>query len=129
MQPDARSEVDLWFDELEHPLTDAALRLRAAILGASPTVVESIKWKAPNFATADDFATFSMRRPNAVQVILHTGAKPKPEHPEIVIDDPTGLAKRLDRNRFVVTITSDQHATDAEPAFVALVRSWVDQLV
>ena len=128
MQPEPRSDVDVWFDELDHPLTDAALSLRAAILGISPGIVESIKWKAPNFATADDFATFSLRRPNAVQVILHTGARPKPEHPEIVIDDPTGLAKRLDRNRFVVTFTSEQQATDAEPAFVTLVRSWVDQL-
>ncbi|KQQ93263.1 hypothetical protein ASF62_16250 [Leifsonia sp. Leaf325] len=128
MQPEPRSAVDIWFDELDHPLTDAALRLRAAILGISPGIVESIKWKAPNFATTDDFATFSLRRPNAVQVILHTGAKPKPEHPEIVIDDPIRLAKRLDRNRFVVTITSTQQATDVEPAFVALVRSWVDQL-
>ncbi|KQX05067.1 MULTISPECIES: DUF1801 domain-containing protein [unclassified Leifsonia] len=128
MPPESGSEVDLWFDDLEHPLTDAALRLRTAILGVSPSIVESIKWKAPNFATTDDFATFSLRRPNAVQVILHTGAKPKPEHPEIVIDDPAGLAKRLDRNRFVVTITSDQQAAVAEPAFITLVRSWVDQL-
>ena len=33
-----------------------------------------------------------------------------------------------DRNRFVVTFTSEQQATDAEPAFVTLVRSLVDQL-
>lgn len=121
-------DVDQWLDAQTHDLTDAARLLRSAILRAAPDAVESIKWKAPNFALDDDFATFSMRRPGVLQLILHTGATPKPEHPVIDVDDLDGRLRWADRNRAVVTFTSTADAASAVPAVEAVVRSWVDQL-
>jgi hypothetical protein len=122
------AEVDAWFDALEHPLKEAALQLRSCLATVSPGIVESVKWKSPNFALRDDFATMNLRRPTAVQVIFHTGARPKPEHPEIVVDDPSGLLRRADRNRWVATFTSADDVRDALPAFRAIAASWVRQL-
>jgi hypothetical protein len=95
---------------------------------ASPGVIENVKWKAPNFALNDDFATMNLRRPTAVQVIFHTGARPKPDHREIVVDDPAGLLRRADRNRWVATFTSAEALRDALPAVTAIAASWVRQL-
>lgn len=66
------SDVDAWFERQNHSMTGAARAIRSAILRAVPQAVESVKWQAPNFASQDDFATFSMRRPGILQIILHT---------------------------------------------------------
>ena len=44
------NEVDDWFAERQHPLTDAMQRTRKLILEADPRVTESIKWKTPTFS-------------------------------------------------------------------------------
>ena len=128
MTPAASSEVDAVLATLDHPLEPIVTEVRAAIRSVSPRIVETIKWAAPNFAVHDDFATLNLRRPTAVQVILHTGAKPKPEHPEITVADPAGLLRWADRNRAVITFTDHEQALEALPAFTAIVHSWVSQL-
>jgi hypothetical protein len=120
--------ADEYWAGLEHPMAESARGLRAALLDAAPGVAETLKWKAPNFATVDDFATFNFRRPTAVQVILHTGAKPKPEHPEITVDAPAGLLRWADRNRAVVTFGSSDQILEHRDAFATLVSSWAAQL-
>jgi len=121
-------DVEAWFVANDHALTGAARLLRAAILRAAPHAAESIKWQAPNFALDDDFATFSMRRPGVLQVILHTGAVPKPELAPIAVD---GLERHLrwpGHNRAVVTFRSHDEVIDALDEFESVVRAWVAQL-
>ena len=72
--------------------------------------------------------TFNLRRPAAVRVILHTGAAAKPDHPEIVIDDPERLLRWADRNRAVLTFIGDAAVTEALPAFARIATSWALQL-
>ena len=122
------TDVDAWFTALDHPMKAGAQQLRGVLAALSPDVVESVKWKAPNFALRDDFATMSLRRADVVHVIFHTGAKPKPEHPEIVVQDPAGWLRRADRNRDVATLTDEQAILAALPAFTAIAASWVRQL-
>ncbi|WP_166872349.1 MULTISPECIES: DUF1801 domain-containing protein [unclassified Salinibacterium] len=122
------ASVDEFVASLDHELADVVDLIRSSIKSAVPQVTESIKWKAPNFALADDFATLNLRRPTAVQVILHTGPKPKPEHPKIEIDDPAALLRWADSNRAIVTFTSRAETLATQPAFVAIVRDWVRQL-
>lgn len=122
------TDVDAWFDALDHPMKAGAQQLRRVLASLSPEVQESVKWKAPNFALKDDFATMNLRRAAVVQVIFHTGAKPKPGHPEIMIEDPSGLLRRADRNRFVVTFSDEPALLAALPAFTAIATAWVGQL-
>lgn len=124
----ASDAVDAWFDTQSHSMTDAARAVRAAIHRAVPDAVESIKWQAPNFATHDDFATFSMRRPGVLQVILHTGAKQKPDAAPIDIDDLGGRVRWASHNRAVITFTGPDDVTEAIPELERLVAAWVAQL-
>jgi hypothetical protein len=128
MTAPAEESVDHFIAALDHELLDVIALVRSSIKSAVPQAIESIKWKAPNFALDDDFATLNLRRPNAVQVILHTGAKPKPGHPKIQIDDPASLLRWADTNRAIVTFDSRTEAVAAQPVFVAIVRDWVRQL-
>lgn len=109
-------------------MTVSARALRAAILRAVPDVVESIKWQAPNFATHDDFATFSMRRPGVLQVILHTGAKQKPDAALIRVDDLGGRSRVAGHNRVIVTFTEADEIATLLPQFEGIVTTWVAQL-
>ncbi len=120
-------EVDALLAELDHPSAAVVDAVRAELL-AVPGVTESIKWKAPNYALADDFATMSLRKPDAVQLILHTGAKPKPEHPDIVVDPLPTFARRADRNRLVVTFTGSRLSDEDRSALCSLLGAWVAQL-
>lgn len=125
---DGRQDVDAWLDGQSHDLTDGARMLRAAILRAVPRAVESVKWRAPNFALDDDFATFSMRRPGTIQVILHTGAKLKPDAPDIQVDDVSGRLTWAARNRAIITFTSNQDVVESLPQFEMTLRAWAAQL-
>ncbi|WP_248151750.1 DUF1801 domain-containing protein [Microbacterium aoyamense] len=119
-----QSVVDAWFDEQSHAMTDAAREVRASILRVVPAATESIKWQAPNFALDDDFATFSMRRPGVLQVILHTGAKPKPERHAIELGDLGGRLRWAGHNRAVITFTSPEDVTAALPQFEREIARW-----
>lgn len=121
-------EVDAYFAELEHPLKDVALGLRKLLLDAHPDVVESIKWRAPNYEVTDDFATLNLRRPTAVQLVLHTGAKVKPEHPEVVVEAPGKLLTWPGRNRAVASFTSLAELEDARDVLASILRSWATQV-
>jgi hypothetical protein len=121
------ADVDDYLKALDHPKKAEIEALRAIILATDAGITESVKWNAPNFATTDDFATMNLR-PNAVRVILHTGAKPKPEHPEIVVDDPDALLARLGTNRVMATFSDAADIEAKRDAFTTIVRQWVAQL-
>jgi hypothetical protein len=121
------ADVDALLAQIAHPLTDAVAHIRAQLL-AVPGVVETVKWKAPNYALDDDFATFSLRRPTAVRLILHTGAKPKPDHPEIETGPLPRNARRADRNRIVLTYTGSALSPEETEDLRRLLSSWVAQL-
>ncbi len=121
-------DVDAYFAWLEHPLREVAVGLRELLLDAHPDVVESLKWKSPNYAVADDFATLNLRRPTAVQLVLHTGAKVKPAHPEVVVDDRSKLLTWPGRNRAVASFASRAELEDARDALAELLRAWAAQV-
>lgn len=121
--------VAKWFDDHQtHSMTDAGRTIRAAILRAVPEATENNKWQAPNFATRDDFATLSMRRPGILQIILHTGAKPKPKLAAIQVDDRGGRMRWAGHNRAIITFTSPDDVDDALPELQTLIAAWVAQL-
>ena len=123
-----QNEVDALLAVTEHPLSATVRELRTELL-AVPGVVEGIKWNAPNYALRDDFATMSLRRPEVVQVILHTGAKPKPDHPEIVVGTLPAFARRADRNRVVLSFSDAALNEEDRSALRRLITAWVAQLL
>ncbi|MBD8044621.1 DUF1801 domain-containing protein [Arthrobacter sp. Sa2BUA2] len=128
MEPAEPAELTHYLAALDHPMAPVVRSLRAAILSVDPQIRENIKWHAPNFFLRDDFATFNLFRPDTVQVVLHTGAKPKPEHREITVTDPHKLLRWAGRNRGVVTFPTRAAAEAALEDFTGVVRQWVSQL-
>lgn len=125
--PSGTSEVDAFLAGLAHPRKKEIEALRAAILAADRRIRESIKWNAPSFMLDDHFATFKLHPPGSVQIVLHTGAKTKPNARPIQLDDPTGLLRWAAPNRGIVVFSTAPDAR-ARKAFVALVKQWIAQL-
>lgn len=128
MEPAESDALTDYLAALDHPMSSVVRHLREAILSVDPQIRENIKWNAPNFTLRDDFATFNLRRPDNVQVVLHTGARPKPDHPEITVNDPHKVLRMVGRNRGVITLSSRAAAEAAMGDFTDVVRQWVAQL-
>jgi hypothetical protein len=122
------SDVDDYLAGLEEPRRAEVQALRELILAADPAIREGIKWNAPSFAVRDWFATLNLR-PNApVRVVLHTGAKAVPGHPDLVVDDPLGLLAWQGKDRAIVTFADAADVEAKRGAFTGILKQWVPQL-
>jgi len=111
--------------DLDHPMKAEIESVRALILGLGPQVGEGIKWKAPTFRTTDDFATINLRSTDSLQVILHLGAKVRPDLQKPDIADPAGLLKWLGKDRCMATLGAGETFRTNLPAFEAVLRQWI----
>ncbi len=75
-------EVDAWFDDYEHPVKDAMLRVRQIIL-SDDRMTETIKWKSPTFMYKGNMASFNPRTKSHVSLMFHTGASIPGDHPRL----------------------------------------------
>lgn len=121
--------VDQFMAELDHPLKPEIEAVRRIVLDADPAVHEEVKWNAPSFRTTEFFATVHLRARDGVQVVFHTGAKPRdlPGGP-MRVDDPAGLVQWLGKDRCLVTLGTAAEIASRKEAFQALVRQWIAQL-
>lgn len=120
-------EVAAFMTGLDHPLKAEIEAVRAIILRADPSIGEVIKWKAPTFRAADDFATVHLRATDSLTLILHTGARVK-EGDGPAVDDSAGLLKWLAKDRAMVMLGKGAEIEAKRPALEALVRAWIARL-
>lgn len=118
-------EVDAFMAKLQHPLKPAIEAARRAILDASPTIAEGIKWNAPSFRTTEWFATTNLRSTKELQLIFHLGAKVRKDVPTITLPDSKGLVKWLAKDRCLVTLGDATTFAKNRSAFTAIVREWI----
>lgn len=120
------SEADALVAALDHPHTPAIQALRAIIRGVDPRITERVKWNAPSFATTEHFATFHLRHRAGVQVVLHLGAKPRPDADvRTAVADPSGLLAWRGPDRATVTFADRADVEAKRAAFEAVLRQWV----
>jgi hypothetical protein len=113
--------------ELDHPLKAELASVRRIILGASPEISEGIKWKVPSFRTPKEyFATLNVRSTESVQVVLHLGAKVRPQQEQIRLSDPSGLLTWLGKDRAMVTLGTGRDITKNRAALVAILHAWLE---
>ncbi len=112
---------------LEHPRKAEIEALRALILGADDRVREEVKWNAPSFYITEHFATFKLRPMETVQVVLHTGAKVRPDAKTIEIDDPAGLLKWAAPDRCVATFSDMNDVESRQTVFASIISQWIEQ--
>lgn len=75
-------DVDAWFDDYEHPVKDAMMRVREIIL-SDERMTETIKWKSPTFMYEGNMASFNPRTKAHVSLMFHTGASIPGDHPRL----------------------------------------------
>ncbi len=117
--------VDAFLDGLDHPLADDVRALRLEILALPVGVQEQVKWKAPSF-TYDgvDRVTFNLRPTDRLQLVLHRGAKVRPDGEEFTFADDAGLVEWITPDRGTVTLPPAELAA-RRPALLDLVARWV----
>lgn len=121
--------VDEFMARFEHPLKAEIEAVRQLILGADPSIAEGMKWKSPSFRTDEYFATVHIRRQDAVQIILHLGAKVRPDIRErITVADSSSLLEWLGNDRACVKFKDRSEIEAQRPAFEAIVRQWITHL-
>ncbi|EGF90121.1 domain of unknown function DU1801 family protein [Asticcacaulis biprosthecium C19] len=111
----------------DHPARAEIDALRRLILAADPAIEEGVKWNAPSYRCGEWFATFHLRAKPGVQIILHRGAKVRPDG-VAGIDDPKGLLQWLDPNRASVRFTTLVDIEAHAGAFQAILRQWLARL-
>jgi hypothetical protein len=106
-----------FFRQLDHPLKPECEAVAGLIRTAGPAIEEGIKWKAPSFRAGEYFATLNLRDPKSVQVILHLGAKARPDvTARLPIQDPANLLQWLGNDRAVVKFRHQTEIDNLGPA-------------
>lgn len=119
------AEVETFLTSLEHPFKRGILTLRQLILGVDSQIIEGMKWNAPSFRTSEWFATFQLRAKLGVQIILHLGAKKRPDMERPEIADPASLLEWLGPERASVKFRDQEHIEGTRSEFAEIVRQWV----
>ena len=122
------SDVETFLASLEHPFKSELLALRQLILSVDARISEGIKWNAPSFRTSEWFATFQLRAKDGVQIILHLGAKKRPELEGMAIADPEALIEWLGPDRASVKFRDLEHVEQKRSELVAIIRQWIERV-
>ena len=120
------ADVERYLRDLQHPLKDGVLRLRAAILACDPDITEHVKWNAPSFCRdGQDRVTFRLAPRGKLQLVLHRGAKARADAAGFTFDDPTGLLTWAAPDRAVLDFPDLQAVEARQAQVVSLVQRWV----
>ena len=121
----AATTVDDFVAGLDHPLKDTVVALRSLVLGVDPAIGEEIKWNAPSFRTSEHFATMHLRAPDAVQLILHLGARRGRTIPAGAIADPHRLLVWLGPDRASLSVRGPEELAARRDVMTAILRQWI----
>ncbi len=111
---------------LTHPFKSEIQAIRSAILGASATITEGIKWNTPSFRTSEYFATIHLREKNGIGVVLHLGAKVREVGPGgIWVEDPVKLLKWLGKDRAMIVFKDMSDFQSKREAFEEVICRWI----
>lgn len=119
-----KNDANAFMAALEHPLKADIETVRKLILAASPKIAEGVKWNSLSFRHTDWFATVNLRSRDAIQLVMHTGAKAK-DNPELKIPDDSGLLLWLAKDRALATLGASKALKANARAFTAIVKAWV----
>ena len=120
--------VDGYMETLVHPHKDAVQELREFILSIDNRIREHVKWNAPSFYMADNFATFRIHPIPILQLVLHHGSKKKANPKQFEIPDPRRIVRWAAKDRCVVTFSSLEDAWSKMDVLRPIIVSWIIQL-
>jgi hypothetical protein len=110
-------EVTAWLADLEHPLKEVLLAVRATFLDADYHITETIKWKSPTFMYEGNLASIDPKVKKHVAALFHRGAEIPGEHPILEGDSKVARYARF----------PDMASVDSGRAgLIAVTRAWCD---
>ncbi len=122
-------DIEAFVRALGHAREREILALRRIILAADGRIGEAIKWNAPSFHVTEHFATFHLRSPANVQLVLHLGAKPRPGAAvRSTIDEPAAGLIWKGADRAVLTFVDLADVQARQAALTRVVRAWIPHL-
>lgn len=123
---DGAQSVEAFLATLAHPLEREIRALRTLVLGLDPAIREELKWSAPSFAVREHFATFHLRSPDSVTLVLHLGAKGKATAAfRDSIVDPDRLLEWRGAERATLTFHDLAEIRRLKPALLRILRQWI----
>lgn len=118
--------VTKFLDGLNHPFRQEIEALRLAILQANGSLVETIKWNAPNYSVGtEDRITMRIHPPKQVQLIFHRGAKVKEQPKDKLIEEDSDLLDWKANDRAIATFTNMASIAASQQALVKIIQDWV----
>lgn len=128
-KPSKTPSVADYLAKLEHPRRAEIDQLRELIQGLDSSLQESIKWNAPSFEfQTEHVITFRLQPGNRVQLVLHTGAKKRPEPLKLEILDPEKLLEWAAPDRALITVQNQADLDVKSQRIKQLLSQWLGQL-
>ncbi|MDP3274260.1 MAG: DUF1801 domain-containing protein [Deltaproteobacteria bacterium] len=125
-EPPTPVSIEAMIRGLKHPHEAEILAIRALVLAVDPSITEAIRWNAPSFATTEHFATFHLRGATGVQLVLHLGAKPRPDATlRETLDEPTAELTWKSADRAVLYFASLSDVAARSEAVTRVLRTWI----
>ncbi len=123
------SEVDSLIASYEEPAAGVARALRPLLLNADARIGEEVKWKSPSYHVGEHFATINVRPGRPPVLVLHRGAKVRPDLPgRLPIPDPSGLLDWRTNDRANVVLRDAAEVEAQWEPLRAIVRAWIAYL-
>lgn len=113
-----KPSVDIFMQELDHPLKPVMEALRTIIKNADPKLSEQIKWNAPSYYYKKDMAAFHFRNPEEIKIIFifYDGN---------MLEADAGLLTGDYKDRRIATFSSLKEVKQKKAALTGFVKAWV----
>lgn len=122
----SRQETEAYLAAVDAPHKDAFTALCTLIRSADSRIDEGIKWSAPSFFITDHFATTGLTRDGVIRLVLHAGAKKRPDPLAIAIDDDD-LLTWVAPDRAVILFADLQQVNAVAAKLTLVIRQWIEQ--
>ena len=127
--PRHASEVDTLIASYGETAAGVARALRPIVLDVDNRVREGVKWKSPSYFTVEHFATLNVRPGRLPVLVLHRGAKVRPDLSDrLPIPDPAGLLDWRTNDRANVVLHDAAEVEAKREPLRAVMSAWIAHL-
>ncbi len=121
-----RQETDVYLAALDARHRDSFTALCDLVRSVDNRVDETIKWNAPSFFITDHFATTGLTREGTIRLVLHAGAKKRPDPVSVALEDGDFLTW-AGTDRAVVTFADVREVNELAPRLTRVIEEWIAQ--
>lgn len=127
MTKQSSKEVTEFMNELNHPFRNEIEELRDCILASNKSLVENIKWNAPNYCFENEDRITMRIQPmtTKVQLIFHRGAKKQEQPKERLITNKSKMLLWKENDRAIITFKNKQEIEGGKAELEKIINEWL----